>query len=61
MTQTSCKRETKSRSHPGMKLAPVRVFPCKHPLKLPTFDNISETERRKQFRKELSFNFGEKF
>ena len=28
----SCKRDTKSKSHPGMKLAPVRVFSCKHPL-----------------------------
>ena len=27
---------------------------------LATFDNISETEKRKQFRKELLFNFGEK-
>ena len=33
MTQSSCKRDTKSRSHPGVKLAPVRVFPCKHPLR----------------------------
>ena len=32
MTQSSCKRDTKSRSHLGMKLAPVRVFPCKHHL-----------------------------
>ena len=32
MTQSSCKRDTKSKSHPGMKLAPVRVFTCKHPL-----------------------------
>ena len=32
MTQTSCKRDSKSKSHPGMKLAPVRVFSCKHPL-----------------------------
>ena len=24
----------KSRSHPGMKLVPVQVFPCKHPLRL---------------------------
>ena len=30
--QSSCKRDTKSKSHPGMKLAPVRVFSCKHPL-----------------------------
>ena len=33
MTQ-SCKRDTKSKSHPGMKFALVRVFPCKHTLKL---------------------------
>ena len=26
MTQSSCKRDTKSKSHPGMKLAPVRIF-----------------------------------
>ena len=32
MTQSSCKRDTKSKSHPGAKLAPVRVFSCKHPL-----------------------------
>ena len=32
MTQLSCKHDTKSKSHPGMKLAPVRVFSCKHPL-----------------------------
>ena len=32
MTQSSCKRDTKSKSHPGVKLAPVRVFSCKHPL-----------------------------
>ena len=32
MTQSSCKRDTKSKSHPGMKLVPVRVFSCKHPL-----------------------------
>ena len=31
-TQSSCKRDTKSKSHLGMKLAPVRVFSCKHPL-----------------------------
>ena len=34
MTQSSCKRDTKSKSHPGMKLAPVRVFSCKLPLRL---------------------------
>ena len=32
MTQSSCKRDTKSKSHPGVKLASVRVFSCKHPL-----------------------------
>ena len=32
MTQLPCKWDTKSKSHPGMKLAPVRVFSCKHPL-----------------------------
>ena len=34
MTKSSCKRDTKSKSHPGMKLAPVRVFSCKRPLRL---------------------------
>ena len=33
MTQSLCERDTKSKSHPGMKLAPVRVFSCKHPLR----------------------------
>ena len=32
MTQSSCERDAKSKSHPGMKLAPVRVFSFKHPL-----------------------------
>ena len=32
MTQSSCKRDTKSKSHPGMILAPVRVFSSKHSL-----------------------------
>ena len=32
MTQSWCQRDRKSRSHPGMQLAPVRVFSCKHPL-----------------------------
>ena len=32
MTQSSCKHDTKSNSHPSVKLAPVRVFSCKHPL-----------------------------
>ena len=34
MTQSSCKRDTKSKRHRGMKLAPVRVFSCKHPLRI---------------------------
>ena len=33
MTQSSCKCDRKSKSHPGMKLAPMRVFSCKHPLR----------------------------
>ena len=32
MTQSSCKRDTKSKNHPSVKLAPVRVFSCKHLL-----------------------------
>ena len=32
MAQSSCKPDTKSKSRPGMKLVPVRVFSCKHPL-----------------------------
>ena len=32
MIQSSCKRDTKSQSYRGMKLAPVRIFSCKHPL-----------------------------
>ena len=31
MTQSSCKRYPKSKSYPGMKLTPVRVFSYKHP------------------------------
>ena len=31
MTQSSCKRDTKSKSHPGVKLTPERFFSCKHP------------------------------
>ena len=31
-TQSSCKRDSKSKSYPGMKLAPVWVFSCNHPL-----------------------------
>ena len=36
IVQSSCKRDTKSKSHPGTELAPVRVFSCKHPLILAT-------------------------
>ena len=32
MTQSSCKGDTKSKSHTSVKLAPVRVFSCKHPI-----------------------------
>ena len=32
MAQLSCKRGTKSKSHTGMKLAPVPVFSCKNRL-----------------------------
>ena len=38
MTQSSYKRDTKSESHPGMKLALVRVFSCKHPLTVSRFE-----------------------
>ena len=31
MSQSSCKCDTKSSSHPGMKFVPVQVFSCKHP------------------------------
>ena len=34
MNQSSCKRDTNSKSHPSVKLAPVRVFSCKHPLSI---------------------------
>ena len=33
MTLSSCKRDTKSKSHPGMKRALLRIFSCKLPLK----------------------------
>ena len=41
MTQTSCKRDSKSKSHPGMRLAPVRVFSCKHPLSESTHTHMT--------------------
>ena len=43
MTQSSCKRDTKSKSHPSVKLAPVRVFSCKHPLRRDIGIDISQT------------------
>ena len=48
MTQSSCKRDTKSKRHVGMKLAPLRVFSCKHPL------NYSSAFSLNQFRSERS-------
>ena len=33
MTQSLCKHDKKSRSHPGMKVTQVRVFSCTHPLR----------------------------
>ena len=41
MTQSSCRRDTKRKSHPCMKLASVRVFSCKHPLKLSTYSKTT--------------------
>ena len=43
ITQSSCKRGTKSKSHVGMKLAPVRVFSCKHPPRLTHFLTLLRT------------------
>ena len=40
MAHSSCKRDTKSKSHPGVKLAPVRVFSCKHPLTLTELESL---------------------
>ena len=37
LTKSTCKRDTKSKSHPGMKLAPVRVFSCNYPLNISLF------------------------
>ena len=34
---SSCQWDTKSKSHRGMKLAPVRVFSCEHPLRSQSF------------------------
>ena len=46
MTQSV--RNTKSKSHPGMKLAPVRVFSCKHPLNEKTKQQIWDSDTRQQ-------------
>ena len=46
ITQSSCKRDTKSKSHVGMKLAPVRVFSCKHPLTSIVFVRENELLQR---------------
>ena len=45
MTQSSCKCDTKSKSYLGMKLAPVQVFSCKHPLSrcFPSVSKIQST------------------
>ena len=43
MTQSSCKRDTKSKSHPSVKLAPVRVFSCKHSLAGATLMSPTDT------------------
>ena len=43
MTQSSSKRDTKSKTHPGMKLALVRIFSCKHPLKFQLYTCILKT------------------
>ena len=40
-TQSLRKRDTKWKSHPGVKLAPVRVFSCKNPLRLKYRGNLS--------------------
>ena len=51
MTQPLCKRDTKSKSHPSMKLAPVRVFSCKHPLLFFDFSVSTKTRRNHNFKK----------
>ena len=51
MTQSLCKRDAKSKSHPSMKLAPVRVFSCKHPLMFFDFNVSTKTRRNHNFKK----------
>ena len=46
MTQSV--RDTKSKSYPGMKLAPVRVFSCNHPLNEKTKQQIRDSDTRQQ-------------
>jgi len=41
MTQSSCKRDTKSKSHSGMKLKPVRLFSCKQLLTRPPWGKLN--------------------
>ena len=50
MTQSSCKRDTKSKSHPSVKLAPVRVFSCKHPLKDSAVKAVKKDAKFKTYR-----------
>ena len=45
MTHSSCKRDTKSKSHVGMKLALVRLFSCKHPLRDKRFANVDPASK----------------
>ena len=54
MTQSSCKRDTKSKSHPGVKLAPVRVFSCKYPLMRDTSNACIRSCRKSYYSIEYS-------
>ena len=45
MTQSSCKRDTKSKIHPGMKLAPVYVFLYKYPLSRTVEEALAHDKR----------------
>ena len=47
MIQSSCKRDTKSESHPGIKLALVRLFSCKHPV------DVQRRQRNVQKKRDL--------
>ena len=49
MTQSSCKRDTKSKSHLSVKLAPVRVFSCNLILSLLAgFVQYNQPEKNRQ-------------